>query len=239
MISNLITNILGDNIGRIELVDYMGGDLSIVNAARASFNKSSTSLSEQDCKLINYLIKHKHFSPIRGVVFTFKVKCPLYVSAQWYKHTVASSYVDDQLQWNQLSMRYVDMTNKAEFYIPQTFRQQAKNNKQSSESELNQELNFQLREDYLKTCMQTYEKYCEYIQAGMCREQARGVLSHAIYTTFIWTTSLQAVLNFLDLRQGEGAQNEIKLYADAIESLIQPIVPVTKLAWDGLKRNYA
>ena len=222
---------LGDEIGFVELLYSMGNDLSVVNDARASYDKESFQFSEKDEKLLKFLIKHEHWSPFRGVVFKFRVKCPLYCARQWWKHTVASSYIDSQIQHNELSLRYVDMSNKAEFYIPQEFRPQSKSNKQKGEGELSESDNRYAALVYKNQCDLAFAAYKDLIETGVCREQARGILPSCIYTTFVWTVSLQALLNFLFLRKGSGAQDEIVRYAHEIEGLIEQIVPKTIEYW--------
>ncbi|WP_019498184.1 FAD-dependent thymidylate synthase [Pseudanabaena sp. PCC 6802] len=222
---------LGDGKSRIELIGSMGSDLDVVNDARASFEKSSQTLNEKDVKLINYLIEHEHTSPFRGVVFKFKVKAPLYVCRQWWKHVIASNHNDEQLGWNEKSFRYVAIDDSNEFFVPSVFRQQSANNKQATEGALSEEANRQARETYAAQCQASYEAYQKLLELGVGREQARGVLVPSVYTSWVWTVSLQAVLNFIGLRLGAGAQNEIASYADAILQLIQPIVPVSIAAW--------
>ena len=222
---------LNDGRSRIELIDSMGNDLSIVNDARASFEKSSTQLSDRDIKLIHYLIKHQHTSPFRGVVFKFKVKAPLYICRQWWKHVVASNHNDEQLGWNEKSFRYVAIDDSNEFYIPQTFRQQSKNNKQATVGSLAEDFNQKAIAIYQEQCENSYQAYSKLLELGVGREQARGVLIHSVYTSWVWTVSLQALLNFIGLRLGAGAQSEIGSYAQAIIELIKPIVPVSMEAW--------
>ena len=222
---------LNDGKSRIELLNSMGNDLSIVNDARASFEKSSDSLNDKDIKLINYLIKHKHTSPFRGVVFKFKVKAPLYICRQWWKHVIASNHNDEQLGWNEKSFRYVAIDDSNEFYIPQTFRKQSKNNKQATISSLEQELNNTAIAIYQEQCQNSYQAYTKLLELGVGREQARGILVPSVYTSWVWTVSLQALLNFIGLRLGAGAQSEIGAYAQAIVELIEPIVPVSMEAW--------
>jgi thymidylate synthase (FAD) len=224
---------LNDGKSRIELIDSMGNDLSIVNDARASFEKSSDLLDEKDIKLINYLIKHQHTSPFRGVVFKFKVKAPLYVCRQWWKHVIASNHNDEQLGWNEKSFRYVAIADDNEFYIPQTFRKQSKNNKQATIGSLEEELNNQAIAIYQEQCENSYQAYSKLLELGVGREQARGVLIPSVYTSWVWTVSLQALLNFIGLRMGTGAQSEIGAYAQAIVELIEPIVPVSMKAWQS------
>ncbi len=227
----MIIDPLNDGKSRIELIDSMGNDLSIVNDARASFEKSSTQLSDRDIKLINYLIKHQHTSPFRGVVFKFKVKAPLYISRQWWKHVIASNHNDEQLGWNEKSFRYVAIDDSNEFYIPQTFRKQSKNNKQATVGNLAEDLNHKAIAIYQAQCEHSYQAYNQLLELGVGREQARGVLIPAVYTSWVWTVSLQALLNFIGLRLGTGAQSEIGAYAQAIIELIKPVVPVSMKAW--------
>ena len=224
---------LNDGKSRIELINSMGSDLSIVNDARASFDKTSDELNEKDVKLINYLIKHEHTSPFRGVVFKFKVKAPLYICRQWWKHVIASNHNDEQLGWNEKSFRYVAIDDSNEFYIPQTFRQQSKNNKQATVGSLPQELNQKAIAIYEQQCQESYRAYAKLLELGVGREQARGVLVPSVYTSWVWTVSLQALLNFIGLRLGGGAQSEIGAYAKAIAESIEPIVPVSMAAWSA------
>jgi thymidylate synthase (FAD) len=217
---------LADGKSRIELIDSMGNDLSIVNDARASFQKSSDKLSKKDIKLINYLVTHQHTSPFRGVVFKFKIKAPLYICRQWWKHVIASNHNDEQLGWNEKSFRYVSIDDSNEFYVPQAFRKQAESNKQATFGYLEESKNSLAISIYEQQCQASYEAYSKLLDLGVGREQARGVLIPSVYTSWVWTVSLQALLHFIGLRRGEGAQSEIGAYADAIVELITPIVPV-------------
>ncbi|NJK37932.1 MAG: FAD-dependent thymidylate synthase [Oscillatoriales cyanobacterium RM2_1_1] len=223
---------LEDGKSRIELINSMGSDLDIVNDARASFEKVSKKLSEQDIKLIKYLIDHDHTSPFRGVVFKFKIKAPLFVCRQWWKHVIASNHNDEQLGWNEKSFRYVSIDDGDDFYIPKTFRQQAKSNKQATEGFIDETANLQALEIYSRQCDQSYTAYRQLLDLGVGREQARGVLVPSVYTSWVWTVSLQALLNFIQLRLGSGAQNEIAAYADGLLKIIKPIVPQCIAAWE-------
>ncbi|NCO76629.1 MAG: FAD-dependent thymidylate synthase [Cyanobacteria bacterium] len=226
---------LKDGKSRIELIDSMGNDLSIVNDARASFEKTSSQLQDQDIKLIKYLITHNHTSPFRGVIFKFKVKAPLYICRQWWKHVIASNHNDEQLGWNEKSFRYVAIDDSNEFYIPTIFRQQAKNNKQATSGSLEESQNNLAIAIYQQQCEASYEAYSKLLALGVGREQARGVLIPSVYTSWVWTASLQSLLHFIDLRAGEGAQSEIGAYAQAIIDLVSPIVPEAIQAWSSLK----
>jgi len=226
---------LKDGKSRIELINSMGNDLSIVNDARASFEKTSQELNDKDIKLINYLIKHEHTSPFRGVVFKFKIKAPLYICRQWWKHVIASSHNDEQLGWNEKSFRYVAIDDSNEFYIPQTLRKQAKSNKQATSGALEESKNLDAIAIYEQQCQASFQAYSQLLDLGVGREQARGVLIPAVYTSWVWTVSLQALLHFIALRRGAGAQSEIGAYAQAITELIEPIVPVAIAAWSDLE----
>ncbi|MEM9271434.1 MAG: FAD-dependent thymidylate synthase [Cyanobacteria bacterium P01_F01_bin.143] len=226
---------LKDGKSRIELINSMGNDLSIVNDARASFDKTSEKLNDKDIKLINYLIKHEHTSPFRGVVFKFKIKAPLYICRQWWKHVIASNHNDEQLGWNEKSFRYVAIDDSNEFYIPPTFRKQAKSNKQATSGELEESKNLEAIAIYEQQCQASFQAYSQLLDLGVGREQARGVLIPSVYTSWVWTVSLQALLHFISLRRGAGAQSEIGAYAQAITELIEPIVPVAIAAWSALE----
>ncbi|WP_373479855.1 FAD-dependent thymidylate synthase [Geminocystis sp.] len=225
---------LKDGKSRIELIDSMGNDLSIVNDARASFEKTSSQLQDQDIKLIKYLITHNHTSPFRGVIFKFKVKAPLYICRQWWKHVIASNHNDEQLGWNEKSFRYVAIDDSNEFYIPTIFKQQAKSNKQATSGSLEESQNNLAIAIYQQQCEASYEAYSKLLALGVGREQARGVLIPSVYTSWVWTASLQSLLHFIDLRAGEGAQSEIGAYAQAIIDLVSPIVPEAIQAWSSL-----
>jgi thymidylate synthase (FAD) len=228
---------LKDGKSRIELLSSMGNDLDIVNDARASFDKVSTQLDEKDVRLIRYLIQHHHTSPFRGVVFKFKVKAPLFVCRQWWKHVIASNHNDEQLGWNEKSFRYVAIDDSEDFYIPGTFRQQSTNNKQATLGALPEEQHQKALAIYESQCKSSYKAYKDLLELGVGREQARGVLVPSVYTSWVWTVSLQALLHFVGLRKGEGAQQEIHAYAEAIAQLIQPIVPETIQAWNELHQS--
>ena len=222
---------LEDGISRLTLIDFMGGDLSVANDARASFDRVSPELTEKDKKLIHYLIHHEHHSPLRGTVFKFKVKAPLSVARQWWKYCVASAHVEEQNQWNESSFRFLDMSSKAEFYIPNTLRQQSTDNRQCSSGELDPGVNTHALEKYESSLQRSLDDYRHLVDLGVAREQARNLLPPAVYTSWVWTASLQTVLHFCDQRLGEGAQHEIAAYARAVRDVIQVKCPVVYEAW--------
>jgi thymidylate synthase (FAD) len=215
--------------GFVELVDAMGSDLTVVNSARVSFGKRKAELSPADSKLIRYLAEHKHWSPFRHVQLQFHCKVPEFVARQWYKHVVGIAYSEAPVvdhAWNEISLRYVD-ASEFNFYTPAGFRQQSENNKQASTDELVADADHQLHDAYQAHCTNALHLYQKLIEAGVAREQARGVLPLNIYTEFYWTISLQALANFVHLRKHPGAQYEIRLFADALEQLARRVVPVS------------
>lgn len=213
---------LKDGKSSLELIDFMGGDLAIVNDARTSFDRESLELDGRDIKLLNYLIKHKHYSTLRSTVFKFKVVAPLFICRQWYKHAVASSYTEMQSSWNEKSLRYTDLSDNAEFYIPLKLRQQSQDNRQAS---IEANLPDFCIAQYELACTFAYETYKELINEGVCREQARAVLPAALYTTFVWTVSLQALMNFIELRRAAGAQYEIAAYTKVLACIVETKAP--------------
>ena len=224
---------LGDGKSSLRLLDSMGNSLSVVNDARQSFDAESAEWTERDGKLLRYLAKHHHTSPFRGVVFKWSVKAPLFVARQWWKHTVASTFVDDQLGWNEKSFRYC-AADEAEFYIPTEFLQQSNDNRQASAGPLtskDQSLAFAQYAQAVEACKQAYAGL---LLMGVSKEQARAVLPSALYTQFVWTCSLQALFHFISLRIGKGAQGEIVAYAKALLELGKPVAPE---AFDAFAEN--
>lgn len=230
---------LQDGISRIELIGSMGNDLSIVNDAKASFERVAIEFGEKEEKLLRYLLTANppHTSPLRGVVFKFKIKAPLYIARQWYKSVIASNHNDSQLGWNEKSFRYTEAHDPNEFYIPDVFRKQSTNNRQSSEGRLGKSENFRATYRCKEAVASSYQAYQDLLELGVCREQARGFLVPAIYTSWVWTASLQAVLNFLSLRLGNGAQSEITEYATAIAEMLKEVCPYTVKVWEETREN--
>lgn len=199
--------------GFVRLVDTMGNDLSVVNAARVSFGKRKTTFEEKDTKLIQYLAKHEHTSPFRHAYLQFHIKAPIFVFRQWMKHQVGCS-------WNEISGRYVEFPDD-EFFIPSTFRQQSKDNKQGSEGSINPAEHQQAEDIYLQACRSAVVEYKKLLELGVCREQARCILPLGLYSEVYWTTSLQAAAHFIRLRSETHAQWEIQQYAHAVRSLVE------------------
>jgi len=226
--------------GFVELVDSMGTDLTVVNSARVSFGKRKKDLSEGDKKLIKYLADHQHWSPFRHVQLQFHCKVPEFVARQWYKHVVGISYSEGgnaaiDHAWNEISLRYVD-ASEFDVYIPSAFRKQSEDNKQASLDDTITD-NGELRQEFKDQAQAALAQYHKLVEMGVAREQARGILPLSIYTEFYWTVSLQALVNFIKLRTHPGAQYEIRLYADALRKLAEPVVPVSFDALLGVENH--
>ena len=202
--------------GFVRLVDVMGSDLSVVNAARISFAKESNQFSDQDKKLLNYLWKHKHTSPFRHASLQFHIKAPLFVIRQWQKHQVGCA-------WNEISGRYVEFN--AEFYQPDIWRCQHPSNKQGSIGQVEDQSSSD--ESYKKAITTSLNEYERLLSLGVCKEQARMVLPLSLYTECYWTASLQAVMHFLVLREDSHAQLEIQQYGQAVRQLAQDHFPIS------------
>jgi len=208
--------------GFVRLIDHMGSDLSVVNAARVSFGKRKEAIDEGDAKLIRYLSGHEHTSPFRHTALTMHVKAPIFVFRQWMKHRIASEF-------NEISGRYVEFPED-EFFVPALFRKQAKVNKQGSEGEIDPEHRERALVAYLESCRGAVAHYKELISLGVCREQARCILPLGLYSEVYWTVSLQAVGHFIRLRSDSHAQWEIQQYAAAVRHLVEPLFPVSLAA---------
>lgn len=222
---NLRVDLFDDNIGFIELVDYMGSDLTVVNSARVSFGSHKEELDDKDKKLIGYLIKHKHTSTLEHNIATFRMKVPLFIRSQHHRHRTWS--------YNEISRRYTDFN--IEFYMPESFRSQSKSNRQASTEEtLNPVLNGlgwgarSLASDlYKEICQESLEVYNRMLESGICKEQARGILPQSMYTEYYATANLNNILKFVDLRIHEGAQWEIQNLAKGMLYIIKELWPIS------------
>ena len=225
--------------GYIKLVNNMGSDLDVVNAARVSFDKEVSSLGDKDINLINFLVRDKHDSTLRHCVMTFEVYAPLMVARQWYKHNVASSMLDDQLGWNESSRRYV--TEKEEFYIPTVaqWRSAPENRKQGSGKPVSAETGAKCLQRLRASVERGIHDYQDALKDGVAPEQARLLLpAYAMYVRWRWTASLNALLHFISLRDKEDSQYEIQEYAKAINSMVQEHYPITARAWNEYRTNH-
>jgi len=214
------------NNGYVRLVDSMGSDLSVVNAARASFAKESEEFSTQDARLLNYLARENHMSPFRHAFITFEIKAPLMVARQHWKYVVGSDHTMDS--WNESSRRYVTMN--PDFYIPKAdeWRLAPENKKQGSAGYMGPwdgSFYTQQLTKLIETCESLYNTAME---NNIAPEQARLFLpAYAMNVVYRWSCSLQSVALFLNQRLSDEAQKEIQAYADAVYRLAQPIFPVS------------
>ena len=237
-------DIYGDGIGRVDYVNHMGDDLTVVNSARVSFGVEKDELDGRDKKLINYLIKHRHTSTLEHNLITFRFTVPMYVRSQHHRHRT--------WYYNEISRRYTDVNIK--FYEPKAFRTQHKSNRQASNAE-------ELINPVMNPEDENHPKFGEWIhsttaselvaahntdslvlfnqliEAGVCREQARGVLPQNLYTEYYGTVNLSNLLKFIDLRTHEGAQWEIQKVAEACLEIATDLFPETVGAYRRIRNE--
>lgn len=221
-----IQNILNDGIGEIELVDQMGSDLKVVNAARISFGAESKTLTDKDKKLIKYLADNEHTSPFRHSFVSIRIKAPEFIMRQWYKHVIGCSWGTTEFHnhaWNEISGRYVEV--EPQFHIPDVLRKQSTSNKQGSDGVVDQTTQIMCIKGYKESLNEAYNIYKLMLQRGVAKEQARTILPLSVYTEVLWTASLQAVHNFVELRKHPHAQKEIQMYANAVSELCSSAFP--------------
>jgi len=214
--------------GYVRLVDVLGDDLAVVNAARVSYDKESTGFSEKDAKLINFLLREKHTSPFRHAALTFEVYAPLFVARQWWKYAVASSHIDDQNGWNESSRRYI--TEEEKFYVPlpNEWRSKPANSKQGSGEPVDEKIGEKHFSRLCEAVVLGVDNYHQALEDGIAPEIARLFLpAYGMYVRWRWTVSLQGVLTFLDQRLEHDAQYEIQKYAEAVLSLTKEAFPKT------------
>ncbi len=210
--------------GFVRLVDFMGSDAAIVQAARVSYGAGTTKKS-RDRELIRYLLGHAHTSPFEMVEFKFHVKLPIFVARQWIRHRTANV--------NEYSGRYSVMKN--EFYVPLTedIRFQSEVNKQGrSEEDIPEDLQGEFL-DYLASSQKdVFASYQKFIDYGLARELARISLPLSLYTEWYWKIDLHNLLHFLRLRMDSHAQMEIRLYAEKMAEIVRAICPMTVEAFE-------
>lgn len=194
----------------IELLSHYGSDEMISNVARVSYGKDSSNYTEeQNSKLINYLVSHKHTSPFRHPQLQFRIKCPIYVERQLHKHQVGISV-------NSISGRYVDFSDSY-YKIPLgEWRKQSASSKQGSGGVIENQLECEyIQQSIVNNCKDAYERL---IELGVSKEQARSVLPLSLETEFIWTGSLLAFFHMCNLRLKEDAQKETR---DIVSSMLE------------------
>lgn len=202
--------------GFIRLVDSMGSDDAIVQAARVSYGKGTRKMS-QDRGLIRYLMRHRHTTPFEMVEFKFHAKMPIFVARQWVRHRTANI--------NEYSLRYSEARD--EFYIPdeEHILFQSKLNKQGRSGEVPADLKKKVQDYFRDISDKSYTIYSELNDAGIARELARAVLPVNLYTEWYWKNDLHNILHFLSLRLDPHAQYEIRIYAEAMAEIVKKIAP--------------
>jgi len=228
-------SLYSDGIGKVQYIDHMGSDLTIVNSARVSFGVEKEKLDDRDKKLVNYLVKHRHTSTFEHNVVTFKFTVPLFVRSQHMRHRTWS--------YNEISRRYTD--KDLSFYSPETFRTQHKSNRQSSnddtinpiiQSDLSDPVfgatSSQQVKEHIGRSLVLFENL---MAAGICREQARMVLPQSMYTEYYGTVNLNNLLKFIGLRTHAGAQKEIQDVANACLDIAQDLWPEAVNAFNSVR----
>lgn len=203
------------NDGFVEMLETFGSDLTVVNAARVSFEKESLELVKQDIGLINYLAKHDHISPFFHPQIRLRLKMPIFIAREWFRHTIGFAR-------NEISRRYVD--SPPSIWTPDCFRERDVNLKQGSKGTPieNADVATKMYNETVDECLKTYNKLLE---MKVAPEIARSILPQGMYTEFIETGSLAAYVRLCNLRMDSHAQREIQEYAQAICSLIEPHFP--------------
>jgi thymidylate synthase (FAD) len=204
---------------KVELVDWMGTDLTVVNAARVSYAKTKTEFSPQDEKLIKYLADHEHWSPFGHASLQFRIKAPVFVARQLVKHQVG-------LIWNEVSRRYVDY--EPEFYHPETWRGKPKDSKQGSEGEV------EVDQGYYERLMNSMRVYYDLLlNSGVAPEMARMVLPQSMMTEWYWSGSLYAFARVCNLRCAKDTQLETQNIANQIDEITKQKFPIS---WRYLRK---
>lgn len=205
--------------GFVHLVETMGGDRAVVQAARVSYRSEGLSTPDKDEKLIAYLLAHQHGTPFEHAVFKFHVKAPIFVARQWFRHRMGS--------YNEVSARYTEV--KDDFYIPRRWRAQDTKNKQGSyDANLANDV---YTADLQGLCDDAMVLYRGMIAGGVAKEMARIVLPVNLYTEFYWTLNARSLMHFIGLRSEAHAQWEMRQYSDALWAFFQSKMPWTAAAF--------
>lgn len=211
--------------GYVRLVDYMGSDLSIVRAARVSYNAEPRG-DQSDEKLIRYLWKHKHTTPFESCTVTFEVKAPIFVFRQWHRHRTQS--------YNEVSARYTELAD--EFYVPVVDKIGVQSSSSKQARMINEAFDIADQRNmeigsYVEQCKNAFLTYHYLLDKGWPRELARMVLPLSTYSKMFTTINLRNLFHFLELRLHPHAQYEIRVYAEAMLNLIEPLFPVATAAF--------
>lgn len=201
---------------KLDYIDHMGTDLTIVNSARVSFGKEKDILDEKDEKLIKYLAKHQHFTPFEHCVLSVKIACPLYIRSQIMRHRTFA--------YNEISRRYT--SENLEMYQPEKYRLQSDSSKQCSDGEIDAKLNGEIMKEVAEFYLTAEDLYSKLISRGVARELARGILPQSTMTEFHMTGNLRNWVHFIKLREDSHAQEEVQIIAKAAKDLIIEKFPI-------------
>ena len=199
----------------VELLETFGSDLTVVNAARVSLGKQVSEFTEKDAKLIKYLADHEHTSPFFHPQARFRLKMPIWMAREWFRHTIGFSR-------NEVSRRYVD--EPPTFHVPDELRSRAPNKKQGSKDDVHP-MNAEYQELMRNFCAKSMDLYKDMLGIGICPEQARMVLPQNMMTEFIETGSLAAYARLVNLRTTPDAQKEIHDLAEDVSTLLYDAFP--------------
>lgn len=223
----MIKEMMSDSIGFVECIEKFGNDLTVVNAARVSFDKISTELTEGDKKLINYLAKHDHISPFFHPQVRFRIKMPIFVCREWYRHTIGFAR-------NEVSRRYVDSPPECWVPQPNEIRERDPKVKQGSkETPVNE--SEEVHGIIARQTASAIKIYNDLLANDVAPEVARGILPQSMYTEFVETGSLAAYARLCHLRLGSDAQNEIRIYAGLVDKCLTEAFPVS---WKALQQTF-
>ena len=207
--------------GFVRLVDSMGGDGAIVQAARVSYGKGTSKMS-QDRGLIRYLMRHRHTTPFEMVEFKFHCKMPIFVARQWVRHRTANI--------NEYSLRYSEARDEFYYPEPENIQFQSSLNKQGRSGEVPPELKQKVLDYFHENSERSFALYQELNKAGVARELARSLLPVNIYTEWYWKNDLHNLLHFIGLRSDSHAQYEIRVFSDAMAHYVKEKAP---FAWEA------
>lgn len=224
--TDMVYDPLEDGKSVLRLEQVCASDLMVVNAARVSFGDRSEEIGEKEVGLINYLLKNRHGTPFEHNMFTYHVKCPIFVAREWVRHRIGS--------FNEFSARYKEM--QPDFYVPRgdaVRGQVGRPGHYTFEPIRNADTLDIVSEGFQKANHQAWEEYQLMLANGVAKEVARMVLPVNIYTEFYWTINARALMNFLSLRNSEHAQREIRQFAQFVEVLFSTAMPVTYAAFQN------
>lgn len=202
-----------NGIGEVELLDFMGGDITVVNSARVSYGKKVSEMTANDRRLIRFLWSNGHTSPFRHCVIQFRVLAPIFVLRQWMKHQIGCA-------WNERSGRYTEFSSQ--FYNPDVIFEADPDVKQGKHSEMKDQTVKKAAKDLMNESMiKSFDTYQDLLEAGLSKEQARTVLPVGMLSECYWTCSLHALLHFLELRLDVHTQHETRLFAKHVYDLVR------------------